>query len=58
MIGAVVGDIIGLFFNLPGIILGPFFGAMIFEMLGDKEFKQAAHAGLGGYKDNRVSGQS
>lgn len=48
MIGAVVGDIIGLFFNLPGIILGPFFGAMIFEMLGDKEFKQAAHAGLGG----------
>jgi len=47
MTGAVVGGIIGLFFSLPGIILGPFLGAMLFEMLGDKEFKKAAHAGLG-----------
>jgi len=47
MTGAVVGGIVGLFFNLPGIILGPFLGAMFFEMLGDKEFKKAAHAGLG-----------
>ena len=47
MTGAVVGGIIGLFFSLPGIILGPFLGAMIFEILGDKEFKQAVHAGLG-----------
>jgi len=45
--GAVIGGIIGLFFSLPGIILGPFLGAMLFEMLGDKEFKKAAHAGLG-----------
>jgi uncharacterized protein len=47
MIGAVIGGIIGLFFNLPGIILGPFLGAMLFEMLGDKEFKVAVKAGLG-----------
>jgi len=47
MTGAVVGGIIGLFFSLPGIILGPFLGAMLFEMLGDKEFKRAVHAGLG-----------
>jgi len=47
MMGAVVGGIIGLFFSLPGIILGPFLGAMLFEMLGDKEFKKAAHAGVG-----------
>jgi uncharacterized protein len=47
MTGAVVGGIIGLFFNLPGIILGPFLGAMLFEILGDKEFKKAARAGLG-----------
>jgi uncharacterized protein YqgC (DUF456 family) len=47
MVGAVVGGMIGLFFALPGIILGPFLGAMLFEMLGDKEFKEAAHAGLG-----------
>jgi hypothetical protein len=47
MAGAMIGGIIGLFFSLPGIILGPFLGAMLFEMLGDKEFKNAAHAGVG-----------
>ena len=45
--GAVIGGVVGLFFNLPGIILGPFIGAMLFEMLGDQEFKKAAKAGLG-----------
>jgi len=47
MVGAVVGGIVGLCFALPGIILGPFLGAMIFEMLGGKEFKIAARAGAG-----------
>jgi hypothetical protein len=46
-VGAVVGGVIGLFFALPGIILGPFLGATLFEMLGDKEFKKAARAGAG-----------
>jgi uncharacterized protein len=45
--GAVLGGIVGLFFSLPGIILGPFIGAMLFEMLGDQEFKKAAKAGVG-----------
>jgi len=47
MTGAVVGGIIGLFFNLPGIILGPFIGATLFEMLGGQEFKKASRAGVG-----------
>jgi uncharacterized protein YqgC (DUF456 family) len=47
MEGAVVGGVIGLFFALPGIVLGPFLGAMLFELLGDKELKEAVHAGLG-----------
>jgi uncharacterized protein YqgC (DUF456 family) len=47
MVGAVVGGVIGLFFALPGIVLGPFLGAMLFELLGDKELKEAVHAGLG-----------
>lgn len=47
MVGAVIGGIIGLFFSLPGIILGPFLGAMILEMTGGKEFKIAAKAGAG-----------
>ncbi len=46
-VGAVIGGVIGLFFSLPGIILGPFLGAMLFEMIGDKEFKAAAKAGAG-----------
>ena len=46
-VGAVIGGIVGLFFALPGIILGPFVGATLFEMFGDKEFKQAAKAGAG-----------
>jgi len=47
MLGAIIGGIVGLFFGLPGIILGPFAGALLFEMLGDREFEMAARAGLG-----------
>ena len=46
-IGAVIGGVVGLFFSLPGIILGPFVGATLFELLGRKELKPAAKAGLG-----------
>jgi uncharacterized protein YqgC (DUF456 family) len=47
MTGAVIGGIVGLFFNLPGIILGPFIGATLFEMIGGQEFKKASRAGVG-----------
>jgi uncharacterized protein YqgC (DUF456 family) len=47
MAGAIVGGIVGLFFNLPGILLGPFIGAVIFEMIGGREWRPAAKAGLG-----------
>ena len=47
MAGAIVGGIVGLFFNLPGILLGPFVGAVIFEMIGGREWKPAAKAGVG-----------
>lgn len=46
-LGAVVGGIVGLFFSLPGIILGPFIGAVLFELLGDREFEKAMKAGAG-----------
>ena len=45
--GALIGGIVGLFFSLPGIILGPFLGALLFEMIGGYEFKKASRAGLG-----------
>jgi uncharacterized protein YqgC (DUF456 family) len=47
MAGAIVGGIVGLFFNLPGILLGPFIGAALFELFGGREFKPAMKAGLG-----------
>jgi uncharacterized protein YqgC (DUF456 family) len=47
MVGAVVGGIVGLFFGLPGIIIGPFVGALLLELLGGYELKQAAKAGVG-----------
>lgn len=45
--GAAIGGIIGLFFSLPGIILGPLVGAILMEMIGGREFKPAARAGVG-----------
>lgn len=47
VLGAVVGGLIGIFFALPGIILGPFLGATLFEMIGGREFQDAARAGVG-----------
>lgn len=47
MAGAIVGGLVGLFFNLPGILLGPFIGAALFEMMGGREWKPALKAGVG-----------
>ncbi|MDR1314296.1 MAG: DUF456 domain-containing protein [Deltaproteobacteria bacterium] len=49
MIGAFVGAIVGVIaLNIPGLILGTFFGAMIAEIQFDKkEAKAAADSGLG-----------
>jgi len=47
MLGAIVGALVGMFFSLPGILLGPFIGALLFEFAGGYEFKPAARAGLG-----------
>ena len=47
MLGAMLGGLVGLFFGLPGIILGPFVGATLLELFGDRELKAALKAGLG-----------
>jgi len=47
VLGAIVGGLVGIFFSLPGILLGPFLGALLFEMIGGREWKEAARAGLG-----------
>ncbi len=44
--GAVLGSIAGLFFSLPGVVLGPFVGAFAGEYLARRNLRQAGRAGL------------
>ena len=45
--GATVGAIVGMFFGLPGIILGPFFGAVVGEISGGASLTQSGRSGFG-----------
>ena len=45
--GCIAGTIVGLFFMPWGIILGPFIGAVIGELLGGSDINHALKAGLG-----------
>jgi uncharacterized protein YqgC (DUF456 family) len=45
--GATLGAIAGMFFGLPGIILGPFVGAVAAEFSGGQGARQAGRSGYG-----------
>ena len=45
--GATLGAIIGIFFGLPGIIFGPFIGAVAAELSGGQGARQAGRSGYG-----------
>jgi hypothetical protein len=45
--GAFLGTIVGLFFNVPGLIFGPFLGAVAGEWLAVRNLRQAGKVGLG-----------
>ncbi|TNJ38333.1 DUF456 domain-containing protein [Chlorobaculum thiosulfatiphilum] len=47
VMGAAIGTVIGLLFSLPGIIIGPFLGAVIGELYANKDLQSASTAGLG-----------
>ena len=47
IVGAVAGTVIGLFFGLPGLLLGPFIGAVIGEYSQKRELLNAGKVGLG-----------
>lgn len=47
--GAVIGMGVGLFFGLPGLLLGPFVGAFIGELMSIGDLSQAARAGVGSW---------
>ena len=45
--GAVLGAIAGLFFGIPGVLLGPFIGAVLGELSQHGDLRKAGRAGLG-----------
>ena len=47
--GAVLGAIVGLFFGLPGLIFGPFLGAVLGELTLRREIVEAGRAGAGAW---------
>jgi uncharacterized protein YqgC (DUF456 family) len=47
IIGAAVGTFAGIFLGIPGLLLGPFVGAVAGEMLSHGEWRRATSAGVG-----------
>jgi uncharacterized protein YqgC (DUF456 family) len=47
--GSTIGVIVGLFMGPWGIIIGPFVGAVVFELLGGKPSREAVRAGWGSF---------
>lgn len=47
--GAMLGGVVGLFFGIPGLLFGPFFGALIAEFLAIQDLRQAGRAGIGAW---------
>lgn len=47
--GCVIGTIMGMFFLPLGLILGPFLGAVIGELIAGKPFRTALKAGFGSF---------
>jgi uncharacterized protein YqgC (DUF456 family) len=45
--GSVIGTVAGIFFGIPGIILGPFIGAVAGELIANQDLLRAGKAGVG-----------
>ncbi|HEX3603949.1 MAG TPA: DUF456 domain-containing protein [Steroidobacteraceae bacterium] len=44
--GALIGTVVGLFLGIPGLIFGPFVGALIGEYLAGRTLERSAHVGI------------
>jgi uncharacterized protein YqgC (DUF456 family) len=49
MIGAALGTMAGVFLGLPGIVIGPFVGALAVEYIAMRDMRAATRAGLGAW---------
>jgi uncharacterized protein YqgC (DUF456 family) len=45
--GAILGTLIGMFFSVPGLLLGPFIGALLGELASGNSMLRSAHVGVG-----------
>jgi uncharacterized protein len=45
--GASIGTVIGMFFGVPGLLLGPFVGALLGEVASGNSVLRSAHVGVG-----------
>lgn len=46
MAGAALGTVAGLFFGIPGVVIGPFVGAVVGELTVDQDVARAGRAGV------------
>src|SRR3970040_2606020 len=46
MTGAALGTLLGFFFGLPGIVVGPFLGAVVGELTTNRDLAKAGKAGV------------
>ena len=46
IVGAMLGTLVGMFFNLPGLVFGPFLGAVGGELLHGRDLAQASQVGV------------
>ena len=49
IVGAMLGALVGIFFGPLGILVGPFLGAVIGELLARRDLGQAGRAGVGAW---------
>jgi uncharacterized protein YqgC (DUF456 family) len=49
VIGAAVGTLVGVFLGLPGLLLGPFAGALLGELVAGGGLRKAANVGVGAW---------
>src|ERR1700719_2946517 len=47
--GALAGTLVGFFFGLPGILLGPFLGAVVGELAAGNIVQRSTHVGVGAW---------
>ena len=46
LVGAALGTLVGMFFSIPGLLLGPFVGAVAGELAGGREWRAASKVGF------------